>query len=45
LLPAWHAFRDSRAKRRAVEWLGNNELVSDDSVNRFLTDHPDPAVP
>jgi hypothetical protein len=45
LLPAWYAFRDIRAKRRAVEWLVDNSLVDDDSANRFLTDHPDPELP
>ena len=26
LLPAWYAFRDARAHRRAVEWLADNSL-------------------
>jgi Uncharacterised protein family (UPF0158) len=45
LLPAWYAFRDARAKRRAVEWLADNSLIGDDVANRFFTDHPDPDVP
>jgi hypothetical protein len=45
LLPAWYAFRDSRAKRRAVEWLADNSLVDDDTADRFRTDHPDPELP
>jgi hypothetical protein len=45
LLPAWYAFRDSRAKRRAVEWLADNSLIDDDSAGSFLTDHPDPELP
>jgi hypothetical protein len=45
LLPAWHAFRDSREKRRAVEWLAGNSLIDDESADRFLADHPDPALP
>ena len=45
LLPAWHALRDSRAKRRAVEWLADNSLIDDESADRFLADHPDPALP
>jgi Uncharacterised protein family (UPF0158) len=45
LLPAWHAFRDIRAKRRAVEWLVDNSLVEDESANRFLTEYPDPELP
>jgi hypothetical protein len=45
LLPAWHAFRDTRAKRRAVEWLADSALIDDDSARLFLTDHPDPELP
>ncbi|MGH3647001.1 MAG: UPF0158 family protein [Micromonosporaceae bacterium] len=42
LLPAWYAFRDARANRRAVEWLMDNSLIDDDTAGRYLTDHPDP---
>jgi hypothetical protein len=28
LLPAWYAFRDTRASRRAVQWLADNSLVA-----------------
>jgi Uncharacterised protein family (UPF0158) len=45
LLPAWHAFRDTRARRRAVQWLADNSLVDDDTADRFLSGHPDPALP
>jgi hypothetical protein len=45
LLPAWYAFRDARAKRRAVEWLADNSLVDDDAAARFLDEHPEPDVP
>jgi hypothetical protein len=45
LLPAWQAFRDNRAKCRAVEWLAENSLVDDGEVSRFRTENPDPAVP
>jgi hypothetical protein len=45
LLPAWYAFRDTRAKRRAVEWLADNSLIDDDSAGRFLTENSDPEVP
>jgi hypothetical protein len=44
LLPAWYAFRDTRAKRRAVEWLVDNSVIDADTANRFLTDHPDPDL-
>jgi hypothetical protein len=45
LLPVWYAFRDSRARRRAVGWLADNSLIDDDSAGRFLADHPDPDLP
>jgi hypothetical protein len=45
LLPAWQAFRDNRAKCRAVEWLAENSLVDDGEVSRFRTENPEPAVP
>ena len=45
LLPAWCAFRDVRAERRAVRWLADNSLVDDDASSRFLTAHPDPDLP
>ena len=45
LLPAWYAFRDARAKCRAVEWLVDNALIDNDSANHFLAKHPDPDLP
>jgi hypothetical protein len=45
LLPMWYAFRDVRAKRRAVEWLADNSLIDDDTARRFLTDNPDTDLP
>jgi hypothetical protein len=45
LLPAWYAFRDVRAKRRAVQWLADNSLIDDDAASRFLAGHPDPDLP
>jgi hypothetical protein len=45
LLPAWYAFRNSRAQRRAVEWLVDNGLVDHADAQRFLTSHPDPDLP
>ncbi len=43
LLSAWYAFSDSRAQRRAVEWLADQELISDQDAERFLADHVDPG--
>ena len=45
LLPAWYAFRDVRAARRAVGWLVDNSLVDDETGERFVTEHPDPELP
>ncbi|MGD0376797.1 MAG: UPF0158 family protein [Streptosporangiaceae bacterium] len=45
LLPAWYAFRDARAWRRAVEWLAGNSLVDNNAATRFLAEHPEPGVP
>lgn len=45
LLPAWYAFRDARAHRRAVEWLADNSLITDVAAARFLDEHPEPSVP
>jgi hypothetical protein len=45
LLPAWYAFRDTRAARRAVEWLLDESLISHDDADRFRAEHPDPDVP
>lgn len=45
LLAAWYEFRDSRANRRAVEWLVDHSLVADDAAARYMAEHPDPAVP
>ena len=45
LLPAWYAFRDTRARRRAVQWLADNSLIDHDSADTFLVRHPDPALP
>jgi hypothetical protein len=45
LLPAWYAFRDIRARRRAVQWLADNSLIDDDAATRFMAGHPDPDLP
>jgi hypothetical protein len=44
LLLAWHAFSDTRARRRAVEWLAEHELINDEDARRYLTGHPDPQA-
>jgi hypothetical protein len=45
LVSAWHAFRDTRAKRRAVEWLLEEALIEEAVAEQFLGDNPDPDVP
>jgi hypothetical protein len=45
LLPAWYAFRDARAERRAVQWLADNSLIDDEAAGRFLAIHMDPDLP
>ncbi len=45
LLSAWNAFRTARAERRAVEWLLDHQLVTEDSARTFLAERPDPALP
>jgi len=45
LLPAWYAFRDARARRRAVQWLADNSLIDDEATARFLAIHTDPDLP
>ncbi len=45
LISAWHALRDVRAQRRAVEWLLAHGLIDDAAAQQFAADNPDPALP
>lgn len=45
LISAWHAFRDARAQRRAVEWLLDQELIDQSAAEQFAIDHADPDLP
>jgi hypothetical protein len=45
LLPAWYAFRETRARRRAVQWLADNSLIDDDAADRFLDRNPEAVLP
>jgi hypothetical protein len=45
LLPTWYAFRDARARRRAVQCLADNSLIDDEEASRYLASHPEPHVP
>jgi hypothetical protein len=45
LLPAWYEFRDTRALRRAVEWLAEQSLIDETAADRYLASHPGPGLP
>ena len=45
LISPWHALRDVRAQRRAVEYLLDHGLIDDGAAQQFATDHPDPDLP
>jgi hypothetical protein len=45
LISAWHAFRDVRGQRRAVDWLLDQELIDDRAAQQFAAAHPDPELP
>ena len=45
LQSAWRVFRETRAMRRAVEWLVENSLVDESAADRYIEEHPDPALP
>jgi hypothetical protein len=45
LVSVWHAFRDVRARCRAVEWLLDRELIDIAEAERYLAAHPDPELP
>lgn len=45
LVSSWHALRDVRAQRRAVEWLLDQELIDASAAEGFVTRHPDPDLP
>ncbi|WP_310963373.1 UPF0158 family protein [Nocardioides terrisoli] len=45
LVASWHAFRDTRAQRRAVEWLAGEKLIDKDVAAQFFDENPDPDLP
>jgi hypothetical protein len=45
LVPAWHAFRDNRACRRAVQWLADQSLIDHETASHYLATHPDTELP
>ena len=45
LISPWHAFRDARAHRRAVEWLQERGLIGVEEAQRFLSENPEADLP
>ena len=45
LISPWHAFRDARAQRRAVDWLLDQGLIDTNAAEKFAADHPEPDLP
>jgi len=45
LISHWHALRDVRAQRRAVEWLLDQGLIDENAAEKFAVDHPEPGLP
>lgn len=45
LVQVWSAFRDTRARRRAVEWLLDHSLIDEEAANQYFAEHPDPELP
>ncbi|GEM_PF-617819 len=40
LVAVWHAFRDARARARAVQWLADEGLIEEDAAQGFTRDQP-----
>jgi hypothetical protein len=45
LVSVWQAFHDVRARRRAVRWLLDEDLIDDVTADRLVSAHLDPPVP
>lgn len=45
LISHWHAFRDARAHRRAIEWLEDQNLIDASTTQRLLNENPEPDLP
>jgi len=45
LRATWFKFHDARTERRAIEWLRDEGLVSDEAAERALQARPDPELP
>ncbi|MGH3952334.1 MAG: UPF0158 family protein [Pseudonocardiaceae bacterium] len=45
LAQVWYSFQDARAKHRAVVWLVDNSVVTDDAAEAYLAKLEDPELP
>ena len=45
LISPWHALRDVRAQRRAVDWLLDQGLINQNAAGKFADDHSEPGLP
>jgi predicted nucleotidyltransferase len=45
LRAAWFRFHDVRLERRAIEWLRDKDLISDEEAEREIDARPDPQLP
>ncbi len=45
LISPWHALRDVRAQRRAVDWLLDQGLINQNAAGKFADDHPELGLP
>ena len=45
LISPWQTWRDTRARRRAVRWLLDQELITPQAAEEYDDNHPDPQLP
>ena len=45
LISPWQALREARGRRRAVEWLLDNNLIDGGAAAEFMAANPDPDLP
>lgn len=45
LISSWHAFRDAKARSRAVQWLAEEGLIDEDAVQSFEGAHSIAGLP